>query len=136
MSVNSFHGIGNLGADPEVKVFDGGGKIAQFNIALTERGYTTKDGKTIPDRTDWIPVVLRGGLADVAEKYLKKGSKVYIAGEIRVRSWDDKDGNKRYVTEVYGDSLELLTPKESGSGSSGQERDTPPPPPADDDLPF
>lgn len=112
--------IGNVGKDaPQVKEFDWG-KIATFTLATTERGYKTKDGKQIPDTTDWHSVVVRGGLANVVEKYVKSGTKVYVEGKIKYRSYEAKDGTKKYVTEIAVDNLELL-------GSKGDNQKSPTP---------
>jgi len=111
MSVNKIILLGNVGKDPEVRYFDNGGAVANFTLATTERGYTAANGTQIPDRTEWHNVVLWRGLAEIAEKYVKKGSKIYLEGKIRTRSYDDSAGNKRYVTEVWGDNLELLDRK-------------------------
>ncbi len=117
MSVNKVILIGNVGKDPEVRYFDNGGAVANFSLATTERGYTAANGTQIPDRTDWHNIVLWRGLAEVAEKYVRKGSKIYIEGKIRTRSYDDPSGNKRYITEIWGDNLELLDRKQDASQS-------------------
>lgn len=133
--------IGNLGKDPEVKSFDNGGKLANFNIGVTERGYKTKDGKDIPDHTEWFTCSVRQpGLVGVVEQYLKKGNKVYVEGKLRTREYE-KDEQKKYLTELMVDSLELLTPKGEGSVQSTQtEQSQPPQPtpqqPENDRLPF
>lgn len=108
MSVNKAILIGNVGRDPEVRYLDTGVAVANFTLATTERGYTAANGTVVPEKTDWHNIVLWRGLAEVAEKYVKKGSKLYIEGKIRTRSYDDASGNKRYVTEIYGDTMELL----------------------------
>lgn len=107
--------IGNLGKDPEVKSFDNGGKIVNFTVGVTERGYKTKEGKEIPDHTEWFNCSVRqNGLAGVVEQYVKKGNKVYVEGKLRTREYE-KDGQKKYLTELLVDNMELLTPKgESG----------------------
>jgi len=115
MSVNKIILLGNVGKDPEVRYFDNGGAVANFTLATTERGYTAANGTQIPDRTEWHNIVLWRGLAEIAEKYVKKGSKLYIEGKIRTRSYDDASGNKRYVTEVWGDNMELLDRKQENS---------------------
>lgn len=108
--------IGNLGKDPEVKSFENGGKLANFNVGVTERGYKTKEGKEIPDHTEWFTCSVRqSGLVGVVEQYLKKGNKVYVEGKLRTREYE-KDGQKKYLTELMVDSLELLTPKGEGIG--------------------
>jgi single-strand DNA-binding protein len=133
--------VGNLGKDPEVKYLDGGIAIAKFPLATTET-IKDKNGQK-QDQTEWHNIVLWRGLAEIAEKYLRKGQTVYIEGKIRSRSYDDKDGNKRYITEIVGETMQMLGKKpESADGSSGSH--TPvasapsPIPPAtpEDDLPF
>jgi single-strand DNA-binding protein len=118
MSVNKIILIGNVGKDPEVRYFDNGGAVANFSLATTERGYTAANGTQIPDRTEWHNIVLWRSLAEIAEKYVKKGSKIFIEGKIRTRSYDDASGNKRYVTEVWGDSMELLDRKPDSAGGA------------------
>lgn len=119
MSVNKVILIGNVGKDPEVRYLDNNNVVANFPLATTERGYTSRTGQQIPDRTDWHNIVVWRGLAQVVEKYVKKGSPIYIEGKIRSRSYDDKDGIKRYVTEIYADNIELLGRKgDSPSGAS------------------
>jgi single-strand DNA-binding protein len=108
MSVNKIILIGNVGKDPETRYFDNGGAVTNFTLATTERGYTTANGTQVPDRTEWHNIVLWRGLAEIAEKYIRKGTKVYIEGKVRTRNYDDAQGIKRYVTEVWGDQLELL----------------------------
>jgi len=114
MSVNKIILIGNVGKEPEVRYYDNGGAVANFSLATTERGYTAANGTQIPDRTEWHNIVLWRGLAEIAEKYVHKGSKIFIEGKIRTRSYDDQQGIKRYVTEVWGDTLELLDRKSDG----------------------
>lgn len=120
MSVNKVILIGNVGRDPEVRYLENNVAVANFTLATTERGYTTKSGQTIPDRTDWHNIVVWRGLAQVVEKYVKKGSPIYIEGKIRSRSYDDKDGNKRYITEIYAENIELLGRKSDGPGGTPQ----------------
>lgn len=131
--------IGNLGKDPEVKTFENGGKVANFTIGVTERGYKTKDGKEIPDHTEWFNcVVKQSGFAGVVEQYVKKGNKVFVEGKMKTREYE-KDGQKRFLTELVVDSMELLTPKgESGSQPQPQATPAPQNPPQEDkeDLPF
>ena len=125
MSVNKVILLGNVGKDPEVRYFDNGGAVANFTLATTERGYTAANGTQVPERTDWHNIVLWRGLAEIAEKYVKKGSKIYLEGKIRTRSYDDAAGNKRYVTEIYGDNMELLDRKSDAQGTTA----VPPPQP-------
>ena len=118
MSVNKIILLGNVGKDPEVRYFDNGGAVANFTLATTERGYTAANGTQVPDRTEWHNIVLWRGLAEIAEKYVKKGSKIYLEGKIRTRSYDDASGNKRYVTEIWGDNMELLDRKPDAQGGA------------------
>jgi single-strand DNA-binding protein len=102
--------LGNLGKDPEVNTLEGNVKVAKFSLATTE-SYKDEHGKTHTN-TEWHTVVLWRGLAELAEKYLHKGSTVYIEGKNKTRSYDDKQGVKRYVTEIIGEELILLDKKE------------------------
>ncbi len=108
MSVNKVILIGNVGKDPEVRYYDNGAAVANFPLATTERGYTAANGTVVPDRTEWHNLVCWRGLAKVVEQYVKKGTQLYVEGKLRSRSYDDQQGIKRYVTEVYVDNLELL----------------------------
>ena len=111
MSVNKVILIGNVGKDPDVRYLDSGVAVATFPLATTERGYTLQNGTQVPDRTEWHNVVLWRGLAQTAEKYVHKGDKLYIEGKIRSRSYDDQNGVKRYVVEIFADNMEMLTPR-------------------------
>ena len=106
MSVNKVILVGNVGKDPETRYLEGGTAVCSFSLATSET-YRNRDGEKITN-TEWHNVVLWRGLAEVAEKYVKKGSQLYIEGRIRTRSWDDRDGNKRYTTEVVGDNMQML----------------------------
>ncbi|MDR1437408.1 MAG: single-stranded DNA-binding protein [Candidatus Symbiothrix sp.] len=119
MSVNKIILIGNVGKDPEVRYFDNGGAVANFSLATTERGYTAANGTQVPERTEWHNIVLWRGLAEIAEKYIHKGTKVYIEGKVRTRNYDDAQGIKRYITEVWGDQMELLgaRPEQANAGA-------------------
>jgi|SRR5688572_3120111 len=103
--------VGNLGKDPEVRHLEGGAVVAKFPLATSET-YKTKDGQRV-DQTEWHNIVMWRGLAESAEKYLRKGSLVYIEGKIRTRSWDDKDGNKRFATEIVADTMTMLSSKKA-----------------------
>lgn len=120
MSVNKVILIGNVGKDPDVKYFDNGSVVANFTLATTERGYTAANGTQIPDRTEWHNIVCWRGLAKVAEQFIKKGVQVYIEGKIRSRTYDDANGVKRYVNEIYADNLELLGSRRREEGDSPQ----------------
>ncbi len=113
--VNKVILIGNLGADPEIKVIPNGAKVARLRLATSE-SYTNKEGERITN-TEWHSVNVWRGLADVAEKYLKKGDKVYVEGKLRTRSYE-KDGDTRYVTEIEGDNMTMLGSRNEGGGSS------------------
>ncbi len=130
--------VGNLGKDPEVKYLEGGIAIAKFPLATTET-IKDKSGQK-QDQTEWHNIVLWRGLAEIAEKYVRKGQTVYIEGKIRSRSYDDKDGNKRYITEIVGETMQMLGKRpDSAEGASASHASTPSPiPPAtpEDDLPF
>lgn len=108
MAINKVILVGNVGKDPEVKYFENNNAVANFTLATTERGYTAANGTVIPDRTEWHNIVCWRGLAKVAEQWVRKGGQVYIEGKIRTRSYDDANGVKRYMTEIYADNLELL----------------------------
>ncbi len=144
MSVNKVILIGNVGRDPEMKYFDNDVAKANFTLATSERGYTTSGGTQVPERTEWHNIVCWRGLAQIAERFVKKGTLVYVEGKIRSRSYDDQNGIKRYITEVVADSLELLSRRSddqarenSGNGRAMQENgDIADTPLEEDDLPF
>lgn len=106
MSINKAIIVGFVGKDPEVKYLDSGTAVANFSVATSE-SYTNRSGEKVT-QTEWHNIVLWRGLAEVAEKYVKKGTQVYVEGRIRTRSWDDRDGNKRYTTEIVGDIMQLM----------------------------
>lgn len=110
MSLNRATLLGRVGQDPTIKNFDNGNKIASFSLATTEKGFKTESGIDVPERTEWHNIIVRSGLATVAEKYIKKGSNLYVEGKIRNRSYESQ-GVKRYITEIYADSLLMLDGK-------------------------
>lgn len=139
MSVNKVILLGHVGKDPDVKYFDNGSSVASFSLATTEKGYTAQNGTQIPDRTEWHNIVCWKGLSKVAEQFIKKGTQIYIEGKIRTRSYDDNNGVKRYVVEIYADKLELLGKRDSDNQQSNQPSTYNAPSPDDmpaDDLPF
>ena len=140
MSLNKVQLIGNVGKDPDVRYLDSGIAVATFPLATTERGYTLANGTQVPERTEWHNIVLWRGLAETAEKYIHKGDKLYIEGKIRSRSYDDQNGIKRYVVEIFGDNMEMLTPRSVQSGVPNQQPAVSAQPAqqtnAADDLPF
>ena len=113
--VNRVMLIGNLGKDPDVQYLEGNIGVAKFSLATTET-FKDRNGKLI-SQTEWHTVVLWRGLAELAQKYLHKGSLVYIEGRLRTRSWEDKEGNKKFATEVVGDNLIMLDKKLEGSNA-------------------
>jgi single-strand DNA-binding protein len=109
MSLNKVILIGNVGKDPTVRYFDSGNGIANFTVATSERGYTLANGTEVPERTEWHNIVAGRDRVQFVERYVKKGSLVYVEGKIRSRSYDDQTGVKRYVTEIYADRIEFYT---------------------------
>ena len=128
--VNKVILVGNLGKDPEVRYLDNGVAVSNFSLATTEN-YKNKEGERV-SQTEWHNIVLWRGLAEVSEKWLKKGSSVYIEGKIRTRKWEDKDGITRYSTEILGDNMTMLGGKPSVKENSDdlQKKEL------KDDLPF
>jgi len=133
---------GRVGKDPRITNFQNGGKVAQFTLATTERGFTTKDGTEVAEKTDWHNIVVkRTGLAGVCEQYVKKGTPLLIVGKVQTRDYKDAAGQTRYVTEIIVEEMELLgkkpgqeqapapAPDNYGTGGGYQ------PIPGDDDLP-
>ena len=147
MSVNKVILVGNVGKDPEVRYLDKSLAVANFTLATTERGYTTQNGTQVPERTEWHNIVAWRGLAELAEKYIRKGSQLYIEGKIQTRSWE-KDGVKRYSTEITAETIQFLGRRNDGQESQGgvapqaasaaapQAFDAPTSDAPDDDLPF
>ena len=103
--------IGNVGVDPEVRYVEQGVAVARVKLATKERGYTLANGTQVPDRTYWHTVLLWRKLAEIVEKYVHKGDKLYVEGRIRYTTWDDKQGQRHQATEIWADNMELLTPK-------------------------
>lgn len=147
MSVNKVILIGNVGKDPDVRYMENNVAVAKFSLATSET-YKKNNGETVKN-TEWHNIVLWRGLAQVAEKYVKKGSQIYIEGRIKSRSYDDKDGVKRYVTEIVGDNMTLLGRRDDSGNvehrieNTGITGDNGPVTPVDlnnssptDDLPF
>lgn len=103
--------IGNVGKDPNVHYYDADQAVAQVSLATTEKGYTLANGTQVPDHTDWHNLVFYRQLAKIVEKYVHKGDKLYVEGKVRYRSYDDKQGKRQYVTEIYVDNMEMLMPR-------------------------
>lgn len=154
-SVNKVILIGNLGADPEVRYTASGTPVANFNIATSEN-WTDKQGQR-QERTEWHRIVVWSKLAELCAEYLAKGRKVYVEGRLQTRQWDDRDGNKRYTTEVVAQNITFLDSRDGGGAPSGGSSGAPsggstgagsggssggggfdygPPPMTDDDVPF
>ena len=117
MSVNKVILIGNVGQDPRVKYFDTGSAVATFPLATTDRGYTLANGTQIPERTEWHNIVASNRLAEIVDKYVHKGDKLYLEGKIRTRSYSDQSGAMRYITEIFVDNMEMLSPKGANTGA-------------------
>lgn len=143
--VNKVILIGRLGKDPEIVNFESGTKKASFPLATGE-SYTNKSGEKV-ENTEWHNVVMWRRLAEIAEQYLRKGDPIYLEGKIRTRDYQDKDGNKRYITEIETDNFSMLStkneradsPASSNAGSSSQTTNEASPPDDisfEDDLPF
>ncbi len=134
--------IGNLGRDPELRYTQSGQAVANFTLATTE-SIAKKDGGR-EDRTEWHRIVAWARLAEICGEYLSKGRQVYIEGRIQTREWEDKDGNKRYTTEIKADKMLMLgsrgdagfTPSSNPNSSNPDPQAGPPPEPGGDDIPF
>lgn len=138
-SLNKVQLIGNLGADPEVRSTQNGSRIANLRVATNEK-WNDKQGN-LQENTEWHRVVMYGNLAEIAEKYLRKGSKLYIEGSIRTSKWEDRDGNTRYTTEITGRNIIMLDGRGDGDFSYSSNDDDGFSSPAnndisDDDIPF
>ena len=143
MSVNKAIVIGNLGADPELRYTQTGQAVANFRIATNER-WTDKDGAQ-QERTEWHKIVVWGRQAENCDKYLSKGRQVYVEGRIQTREWEDRDGNRRWTTEIVAQNVQFLSGGAGGGGGSydGSYEQQDPGPEAgfdqsfnDDDIPF
>ena len=119
MSVNKVILIGNVGKDPDVRYLDNHICVANVTLATSERGYVAQNGTQVPERTEWHNLVFWRGLAETVEKYVHKGDKLYVEGSIRNRSYDDQNGVKRYVTEIFVDNMEMLTARTSQKDAQG-----------------
>jgi len=129
--------IGNLGADPEIRYTQNGTAVATFNVATTE---TWKDQAGVKqEKTEWHKIVAWKRLAEICGEYLSKGSKVYIEGKLQTRQWEDKEGNKRYTTEIVAWEMKMLSPRGGGESTGHRYEDQPPlpdQPPMGNDVPF
>jgi len=139
MAVNKVILVGNVGKDPDIRHLDSGVSVASFPLATSET-YRNKENEKVTN-TEWHNIVVWRGLAEVVEKYVKKGDPLYIEGKIRSRSYDDKDGNKKYITEIIADNMQMLGSKQSNDNDSSSEEKQPETdiettPQEEDDLPF
>lgn len=114
--VNKVILVGNVGMDPEVRALEGGVKVARLRVATTERIYNRQTQET-KEHTEWHTVTLWRGLADVADRYIRKGSQVYIEGSLRSRDWTDESGNKRYATEIVANDMKMLGRRGDSQGT-------------------
>ena len=133
-SVNKVIILGRIGKDPELSYTPSGVPVCKFSVATSEK-YTDKAGIK-QEKTDWHNVVLWQKTAELAKQYCHKGSLIYIEGKIQTRSWDDKDGNKRYATEIVGNSIQFLDGKKADGAASEPRQSEVSEPPPQDDLPF
>ena len=128
--------IGNVGKDPDVRYYEQDQAVAQLPLATTERGYTLQNGTQVPDHTDWHSLVFYRGLAKIVEQYVHKGDKLYVEGRIRYRSYDDQKGQRRYVTEILVENMEMLTPKVQSQAAGSVVSESLEVTDNDDNLPF
>ena len=129
--VNKVILIGNVGVDPEIRTLESGVKVARVRLATTERSRNRETGDTT-EHTEWHTITLWRGLADVVDKYVRKGSQIYVEGRIRTREWTDQSGAKRYSTEILADTMNLLgrrsdSPQQGAAPQSGYQQAAPAP---------
>ena len=140
MSVNKVTLIGNVGKDPDVRYLDNHVCVANITLATTDRAYTLQNGTQVPERTECHNLVFWRGLAETVEKYVHKGDKLYVEGAIRYRNYDDQNGVKRYVTEIFVDSFEMLSSrgqqKQQDVSAQAVNPESQVPPKSESDLPF
>ncbi len=119
MSINKVILVGNVGKDPEIRYVSENVCVANFPLATSERGYTSRTGEQIPERTEWHNIVLWRRLAETAEKYVRKGTQLYIEGKIRTRTYNDANGVTRYITEIVADDMQMLGRRNDAQGEVG-----------------
>ncbi len=117
MSVNKVILVGNVGKDPSVRYVDSNVGVTTFTLATTERAYTLPNGTQVPEKTEWHNIVVWRGLAEFCAKHVKKGDKIYLEGKLRYRFYDDQKGMRRYITEVFADTVELMTSRQQQAGA-------------------
>ena len=108
MSVNKVILVGNVGQDPTIRHVETR-PVATFSMATTERAYTTASGAQMPERTEWHNIVMWGKDAETAERYIRKGTKLYVEGKLRTRTWEDRNAIKRTVTEIFVENFDILS---------------------------
>lgn len=128
--------IGNVGKEPVVHYYDADQAVAQVSFATMEKGYTLANGMQVPDHTDWHNLVFYRGLAKVVEKYVHKGDRLYVEGRIRYRFYDDKQGKRHDITEIYVDNMEMLTSRSGASAPASSSTPSPAETTENKDLPF
>jgi single-strand DNA-binding protein len=119
-SLNKVTLIGYIGKQPEVKALDNGNKVASFSLATTDAGYTLQNGTQVPERTEWHNVIAWGAVAGVVERYVQKGTQLYVEGKLRTRTYDDKNKSKHYITEIMCEKVLLL----SGNSTANKQQKT------------
>ena len=115
MSLNKVMLIGNVGTEPDIRYIENGVATATLSLATSTPGYTLPNGTQVPERTEWHRILLWRKLAEIVERYVHKGDKLYIEGQLRTRSYTDKQGKTRYVTEIWADNMEKLTPRSNAA---------------------
>lgn len=115
MSLNKVMLIGNVGTEPDIRYIENGVATATLSLATSTPGYTLPNGTQVPERTEWHRILLWRKLAEIVERYVHKGDKLYIEGQLRTRSYTDKQGKTRYVTEIWADNMEMLTPRSNAA---------------------
>ncbi len=133
--LNKFMGIGNLGADPELRTTTSGTSVCEFRLAINESWFD-KASNERKERTEWIRVIVWGKSGENCAKYLSKGSKAFVEGRIQTREWNDKDGNKRYTTEIVANSVQFLSTRGESSGPKSGSQPGGNAPFSDDEVPF
>ena len=136
MSVNKVILIGNVGKDPDVRYLDNHICVANLTLATSDRGYVAQNGTQVPERTEWHNLVFWRGLAETVEKYVHKGDKLYVEGNIRNRSYDDQNGVKRYITEIFVDTMEMLSSRQPQARQDVQDTAAQQPEAGKTDIPF
>ena len=136
MSVNKVILIGNVGREPNVRYIDRDVAVASVSLATSDRAYTLPNGTQVPERTEWHNLVFWRGLAQTVEKYVHKGDKLYVEGSIHSRSYDDQNGVRRTVVEIYVDNMEMLSRPQQAAAPAAPSAPSAPATPTDEQMPF